>query len=55
MASMETAPRQIVAFGGGFSMGAGKPPLDVGALGPRRAEWPRAAPLPEALSTTVAA
>jgi hypothetical protein len=46
--AMETAPRQIVAFGGGFSMESGNPLLDDHVLGLCRRERPaggtRAAP-----------
>jgi dipeptidase E len=47
--SMETAPRQIVAFGGGgFSMESGNPLLDDYVLGLTRAERPRVCFLPSA-------
>ncbi|HET9675956.1 MAG TPA: peptidase E [Solirubrobacterales bacterium] len=46
---METAPRQIVAFGGGgFSMESGNPLLDDYVLGLTRAERPRVCFLPTA-------
>lgn len=47
--SMQTAPRQIVAFGGGgFSMESGNPLLDDYVLGLTRAERPRVCFLPSA-------
>lgn len=46
---METAPRQIVAFGGGgFSMESGNPLLDEYVLGLCRSERPRVCFLPSA-------
>jgi len=46
---MKTAPRQIVAFGGGgFSMESGNPLLDDYVLGLTRAERPRICFLPSA-------
>jgi len=46
---METAPRQIVAFGGGgFSMESGNPLLDDYVLGLAKAERPRVCFLPSA-------
>jgi peptidase E len=46
---METAPRQIVAFGGGgFSMESGNPLLDDYVLGLTKAERPRVCFLPSA-------
>ena len=47
--SMETAPRQIVAFGGGgFSMESGNPLLDEYVLGLCKSERPRICFLPSA-------
>jgi len=46
---MKTAPRQIVAFGGGgFSMESGNPLLDDYVLGLTGAERPRVCFLPQA-------
>ena len=46
---METAPRQIVAFGGGgFSMESGNPLLDDYVLALAKAERPRVCFLPSA-------
>lgn len=45
---MQTAERQIVALGGGFSMESGNPLLDDYVLGLTRAERPRVCFLPSA-------